>query len=790
MTGPAARADRAVLGDVAHSLVITGDRNRVVVSLTGSDLPPVRVRRPRRRSRAERLLFGAVGAVGAGDRPLLWLRPDAGVIRVRPRAEDAALRAWCDDGASRVRLVCGRGGQGKTTTARRLVADLRAEGWLAGFADLSGVTSDEVGSEPVRRRWAELAAAMGSRPVRRGRVLLVVDYAEDEPLALRRLLGLVRDAPSVRLLLLSRTEGDWWPALVADPAWSRLVDPGVVPLRSITDDLTPAEVGEVWVDAVRRFAARLGVEVAPTAPDRAFATTLDLYADALLRVLGADAADAGGDPVRGLLAHELRHVRAVLDEQRVPVRPGDQALALLAPFLAPAARVEEAAGALGALGVVADPDPAVLRRAARALGRLYPDVHDGDPGRAVGVWAPPRPDRLPDTHVLVVAAQAPSDEDWAGLVLGLCGGDDVGRAARVVRVLARCLTTPGAPEHHPDGLRRVALAVDRLVREHPKGYALPVVVLLPGRFTPALAAALAGLTTAEVAAIDRAVRAFGPSTRRAADAVLLSRRLARDTAPVPGADHAALGRHAGELHRLATDLSGAGQRQEAYAAARRAVEVYRGLVVAGREEHLPDLAAALSGLAGRLSEGGRPDVALTAARHAVGIREQLAAADPGAHLPGLATSLNNLAVFLAQVGRQDEALAPVRRAVETFRELAAARPEEHLADLARSLHNLGAFLVQVGRPEEGLEPARHAVGIRERLAAADPDGHLPDLAGSLTNLAGFLSVVGRRDEALPAARRAVDLLEELTAANPAKHLPDLVGALHNLATLLQALSHP
>jgi len=604
VTGPAARADRAVLGDVAHSLVITGDRNRVVVSLTGSDLPPVRVRRPRRRSRAERLLFGAVGAVGAGDRPLLWLRPDAGVIRVRPRAEDAALRAWCDDGASRVRLVCGRGGQGKTTTARRLVADLRAEGWLAGFADLSGVTSDEVGSEPVRRRWAELAAAMGSRPVRRGRVLLVVDYAEDEPLALRRLLGLVRDAPSVRLLLLSRTEGDWWPALVADPAWSRLVDPGVVPLRSITDDLTPAEVGEVWVDAVRRFAARLGVEVAPTAPDRAFATTLDLYADALLRVLGADAADAGGDPVRGLLAHELRHVRAVLDEQRVPVRPGDQALALLAPFLAPAARVEEAAGALGALGVVADPDPAVLRRAARALGRLYPDVHDGDPGRAVGVWAPPRPDRLPDTHVLVVAAQAPSDEDWAGLVLGLCGGDDVGRAARVVRVLARCLTTPGAPEHHPDGLRRVALAVDRLVREHPKGYALPVVVLLPGRFTPALAAALAGLTTAEVAAIDRAVRAFGPSTRRAADAVLLSRRLARDTAPVPGADHAALGRHAGELHRLATDLSGAGQRQEAYAAARRAVEVYRGLVVAGREEHLPDLTAALSGLAGRLSEGG------------------------------------------------------------------------------------------------------------------------------------------------------------------------------------------
>ncbi|QTR01276.1 hypothetical protein J7S33_17550, partial [Saccharothrix algeriensis] len=68
----------------------------------------------------------------------------------------------------------------------------------------------------------ELAAALGSGPVRRGQALLVVDYAENEPLVVRRLLGLVRDVPSVRVLLLSRGEGDWWSGLVSDPAWSRL----------------------------------------------------------------------------------------------------------------------------------------------------------------------------------------------------------------------------------------------------------------------------------------------------------------------------------------------------------------------------------------------------------------------------------------------------------------------------------------------------------------------------------------------------------------------------------------
>lgn len=255
------RVDRSVLGGVSDGLVITGDKNRVVVSLDGSSAPVVRVSRPWWRSRAERLLFGVPEPVVAGDRPLSWLRTDAGVIRVRPRPEDESLRAWCDGGPLRVRLVCGRGGQGKTTTAGQLVAGLRRAGWLAGFVDLAAVSSGEVESEAVRRRWAELAAALGSGPVRRGQVLLVVDYAENEPLVVRRLLGLVRDVPSVRVLLLSRGEGDWWSGLVSDPAWSRLVDPEVVRLRSIADALTGEQVAEVWADAVQRFADRAGTVV-------------------------------------------------------------------------------------------------------------------------------------------------------------------------------------------------------------------------------------------------------------------------------------------------------------------------------------------------------------------------------------------------------------------------------------------------------------------------------------------------------------------------------------------------
>src|SRR4051794_2151838 len=116
---PADRAERSVIGQIKNSTIITGDH--VTVTSERVPEPAIRVRRPWRRSAVERLLFG-LRIVPVVDRPLTWLRPDAGVVPVQPRPEVDELLRWCvDEGVGRVRLVCGRGGQGKTTVARLMI---------------------------------------------------------------------------------------------------------------------------------------------------------------------------------------------------------------------------------------------------------------------------------------------------------------------------------------------------------------------------------------------------------------------------------------------------------------------------------------------------------------------------------------------------------------------------------------------------------------------------------------------------------------------------------------------
>ena len=71
---------------------------------------------------------------------------------------------------------------------------------------------------------------------------------------------------------------------------------------------------------------------------------------------------------------------------------------------------------------------------------------------------------------------------------------------------------------------------------------------------------------------------------------------------------------------------------------------------------------------------GRRDDAFAAAREATDIYRRLAAERPDAFLPDLAMSLNNLGAQLIELDPREDALAALQEAVEIRRRFAAARP--------------------------------------------------------------------------------------------------------------------
>jgi len=734
--------------------------------------------------------------------PSQYLVARYGVVEFTGRGRELAeLDAWSErPGTVAVRLIYGPGGAGKT----RLLLEWMKRRGEAG--ELAGFLRDEIDDAVID--WLDEAQ----------KATLVIDYAETRAGLFELLRRLARSRTEdgsrrVRVVLLARNAGDWWASLLERNEEGRaLLADSLVPLS--VEPLVPSdERAREFSRAAGWFAVRRGRAVpshTPVLNDPRFGRALYLHMAAFAAVEGLA---AGVDQLLdGLLEHEAHFWL-----RRAGLVGGDGDPDVVGDFL-DAARASM--GAITLRGGVGDKPQAKLvvgrfthehaMRIVRLARELYP--HSGD-GWIGGL----EPDLLGEALVrrLLVDRRVwprwiddamgdadPQDWEHAFTVLGRV--EDVEpRVASVYRqLLAGQVSARAVPAFNAilalgertahsrlglelssalavEGTEELAHALSRIPRHTTmlRDVAVWVEQRLLESEQPdeerALRLTRLGVRLSDLGRREEALAA----TREAVD---IYRKLAADHPDTLFPDFVT------GLNNLGSNLSELARREEALAATREAVDGYRELSAARPDIFLPDLAMSLGNLGNRLSELGRREEALAASREAVDMCRELAEVHSEAILPRLALIFNNLGIRLSELGQLEEALAVTGEAVEVYRKLAAASPDAFLPDLAMIHNSVGILLSGLGRREEALTATDEAVDIYRKLVAVHPDAFLPELASSLNNLGRALFELGQREKALVAASEAVDVYRRLAEAHPNAFLPNLTGSLSNLGIFLSA----
>ncbi len=717
------------------------------------------------------------------------------------------LTRWCARAGFGAWLLHGPGGQGKTRLAHQLASVLAGEQW-AVLWPRPDAAADQL------RQLRDV-----SKPL-----LVVLDYAETRTGQLAALVEAAAEHPGTtpfKLLLLARTDGDWWrrATTASSLAEDYLDDAPARPLAPLEDD--PDSRPAAYRAATQALAAalahvqglpdRLPDHDWPGAANRlpvparlgqdAYGNALTLHMTALADLLDTAApgpARSGSGATPGgaaegvedrLLGHERRYWHHSAAARGLSPGLAVSALetALAAAQLVGATDREHADAVWLRLPLLAD-QPRDRRDAVTAwISALYPAAPYPAalypaalyPAAAPLPWGALQPDRLAERHIGRVLDADPALADH------LLDGADDAQAGQLLTGYSRAAA-------HPVFQNRLDTQLTALCVRHHQRLAAQIITTATRTDHPApLTAALGAVSTDPATDLDDLTSLSNGvplSSRSLADTALqLAQALAdRHRALARTDPDAHLPSLATSLNNVSVRLGGLGRWEEGLAAAREAVGHYRVLAEASPDLHLSDLAASLNNLSIRLGELGRREEALAAVREAAVHYRVLAEARPDVHLPILATCLNNLSARLGALDRREEALAAIHKAVEIRRLLVDACPDAYLPDLATSLNNLFAGLGALGRWEEGVPAIREAVDIRRALADAGPDAHLPDLAGSLQNLSAGLGELGRREEGLVAGREAVEIRRALVEADPDVHLSDLAGALNNLSVELGA----
>ncbi|MFE8958172.1 AAA family ATPase [Streptomyces iakyrus] len=663
--------------------------------------------------------------------PGALLRAEVGAVRFSGRESELdRLRRWCGGDGLRVHLVTGPAGAGKSRLALRLAAERRAAGEYAGTL-----------RAPLPATGLERLARL-TRPV-----LCVVDYAETRQEELAALVSALRDrseGASLRLLLLARTDRDWYERLRTE-----LGLPAPDPIRlghhtgpATTHGTAFAEAAHDLAAAVRRLpeAWPIGDPAMLRPPPNAAESPLALQAAALVGLLqtGACAVPVpeGTSVWEVLLCHERLYWDRAARSRELGVSPELRSELVAAAALCEPRRLAEARRLAADVLHAADPLEPRPRLVADWLRDLYPGA-DG------AFWGGLRPDRLAEHAVMNTVVEEPD------LLVRLLRNAPSRQADTALTLLSR------AGAHRPESapaLQRLLTELPRLApqaartaasSEHPAPLVLAIEHLVERE----------RLTVEDLWALEEAVP---PGTVMLADIavkvtgalVTTCARTAPESATHEDLTFVALLRHAQRL-------SGAGRETEALAAHTRALaSAMKAARTAGALS--ADVVITATGLAQAYSDAGRHDDALHVTRT---LTELVADETEDRDLAGRRVGmLLSFGARLAEAGQTSAALDVTDQAVSTARRLTGAPAADDL--LCMALETRTRMLVIAGRPYEAVAAAREAVTARRAAApAADrPDGHL---AWCLRDLALALGAIGEHTEQLATLRESIGIHREL-----------------------------
>lgn len=761
--------------------------------------------------------------------PAALLNAHRTVVPFRGRTRELEeLEAWCEAPGLGVRLVHGPGGQGKTRLARHL--------------------TDRLG-EPWTVLWLAPDALPAELPILQctsSPLLVVVDNAETRAGQLPVLLRTaVRAARTVRfkVLLLARTDGDWWTELPGSTECEELYGAPATALEPLEPD--PQRYAEAYREAVEGLARALEEDPGQPGDWRKAAATcltrfsapairtpdmklaLTLHMTALVDLL--DAAHEPEHPGRGpveerLLGYERRYWTAIKADLGLKKSGGVESV-LTAAFLCGAADHEQAEALLGRVPVLKGQSADILGAVGDWISALYP------PPTASEVWGSLRPDRLVEyfvgdhlrhhsrrlvDHLLAGASEAQAtrlltlhtraaahpahrghlDEDLAGLcvrhpaVLGPIAVEVATQVERPEPLLSALDRLINDPDADPADLMRL---LDRLPRT--THTLAPLALRLTERLTD-LYRELAAEDPAQLPQLARLLRnrcgrLFELGYRQ--QAYELTVEVVQLMRPLAESDARTFRRHlAAALHNLSLALGTIGRRADALEPAREAVGLYRELLTEPVSEAdarvlRSELAHSLNAVANAQGALGHPDQALRATRKAVGIRRELAEGRDDANQQQraeLADGLNNLSNWQSECGQYRKALKSSRRSVEHYRSLARERPDAFRAGLAMSLGTYSSRLRDTGQYAQALRVAEEALGIRRLLAAARPDAYRPDLALALNSFAIDLDELGRWKRSVLVSAESVKQYRILYEQEPAAFAERLATSLNTYANQL------
>ncbi|WP_224283317.1 tetratricopeptide repeat protein [Streptomyces sp. LS1784] len=701
------------------------------------------------------------------------------------------LQAWCQLGGFGAWLLHGPGGQGKTRLAHHLAHLLAADGWAVLWPRTTA------GPDQLR----ELRHA--AKPL-----LVVLDYAESRTDQIAVLVEAAADHPAntpLKLLLLARTDGDWWQQAttatsLAEDYLTTARTHHLAPLGTRPSDRIDhyLEAARALADACHSvdgltahdWSTLAGTLRPPQLDQDAYGNALTLHMTALADLLDtadarphstSDSTDlAAASSVRQeadlvedrLLVHERRHWRQAVLTLAPALSLAILETALAAAHLMGAADREQADRLWQRLPALADQTRDQRNSVTNWLTALYPaPAPGGQP------WGSLQPDRLAERHI------GRALDDQPELAEHLVDGADDIQTAQLLIVYSRAAA-------HPVFYNRLNTHLTNLCVRHYQRLAPQTAIAATHTNHPQpLVDALDALVTTATVPLDDldALHDGFPleSQRLAVTAVRLAYTIADRTRALAEADPDTYTPDlAMALNNLSHSLGEVGRREESLAAIEEAVAIRRTLAAGNPNAHLPGLANALTNLSHRLGEVGRGEEGLPAVEEAVAIRRTLAAGNPDADVPGLARALTNLSNRLGDAGRHEEGLAAGLETIGHYRTLAAGNPDTYLPDLAMALTNLSNRLGDTGRHEEGLAASLEATGHYRTLAADNPDTYLSYLAGTLNNLSNRLGEVGRQEESLAAIHEATGHYRTLAADNPNAHLPHLAGSIYNLSNRL------